>query len=48
MPTPLLAEPEDPMERMTPEEWRRFLWWAVPIIVAVLLLLAGVICGARG
>jgi hypothetical protein len=47
MPTPILAEPEDEMERMTEEQWRGFKAWAVPILLALLLVLAGMICGAR-
>ena len=48
---PFLGEPEDPMERMTPEQERILARWAKwgLLALALLALLAGlVIGGARG
>lgn len=47
MPSPWLAEPEDDMERMTPQEWRVFARWAWAVLVTLLVLAAFVILGAR-
>ena len=47
-PSPWLAEPEDPMERMTEGEWRVFRGWATAVLVVLLGVLAVVLWGARG
>ena len=47
-PSPWLAEPEDPMERMTEAQWRAFRGWAWAVLVALAVVLGIVLWGARG